>query len=207
MTDLETQLRDCLSRHAAAADVSADLAVATRLRSRQLSHRRNAATVMAIVPVTAVIVIGAVALGGTSSRSSELLVRPLASSTAVSPTAPMTSPHGLSNCKAGTVPDVAPLSRQRFFTSGGPQTVTDLLHFLRQRFNLKLASVAWVVGNDNKRFDISGSPANRHEQLLKVVIRGRHHQPRQIWFVLVHHDNKLLAERARFLGCGSPPNS
>jgi hypothetical protein len=203
VTDLETQLRECLSRHAEAAGVPADLARATRLRSRQLSRRRSTATVVAIVPVTAAIVFGAVTLSGTSSRAPELQVRPLASSTAPRPTP---AQHGPSRCNASTAANVALVGRQHFLAPGGPQTVRNLLHFLHHRFNVKLASVAWLVSGAKERFEISGSPAAAHQALFRVTVRDRQDQRRELWFVLSQHNNKLLAERARFLGCVSPPS-
>lgn len=201
MTDLETQLRDCLSRHAEAVDVRPDLAVTTRVRSRQLSRRRSAATVVAIVPITAAIVIGAVALSGGSSHSPELRVQPVASSTATPPTAPVTAQHGVRECKPGTVADVAPVTRNRFLAPGGPQTVTNLLHVLHQRFDLKVKAAAWSLNRGNQGFEISGSPAGAGKFLFNVAVQSQQHVRHQFWFVLVHRHHKLVAEQVRFLGC------
>jgi hypothetical protein len=75
VADLDQQLRDCLRRHADDAHPKPKLASDAKARSRQLARRAHATVALALVPATAGVTIGSVALADAGSGTHDAKVR------------------------------------------------------------------------------------------------------------------------------------
>jgi hypothetical protein len=194
MTDLETQLRDCLSRHATDAATQIDLLSETRARSRQLSRRRGTATVVAIVPITAAVVVGSMSLVGSPAGQDQIHVRPLASPS-TSPT-PATPPQE-TGCDAGTVPNLHELGLTGAGGHSQTATIRSLFHRHDQGVN------AYYILGGLTPFLVDGQAPAAHS--VAMVATTAQHQ--HVWFILsAPKDDRSDVYAAKFLGCVAEPS-
>jgi len=195
MTEFESQLRKCLTRHAQAAEQPLGLLTAARTRSRQLSRRHNTATVAAVVPVTAAVVLGAAAMTGSlpSGRTSQ--VQP---GTSISPSPVPTA------CASGTMANVAITGTDQQPLPIKPGTVSLSLPNLAG-LTSRPHSVVEFSAFDSARFLVSGNAAATDQRLLEAVVRNKDKSLTDLWFVEQRTDTTDEATEATFLGCVTTP--
>jgi hypothetical protein len=196
VTDLEHQLRDCLSRHAQDARIAADLPGGVQQRSRQLARRGPTAAVFAVVPIAAAVVIGAASLAGspTPSRPQALHVRPAASSSPT--TSPPAAPVSLDVCPGSRIPNLHPgpatgHARGKLIAGNPPER--GLIRSATQKYRGRLTAFA---ASGNFAIDGKRRPANRLEAEL-ITRDGT-----RIWYVLdTRRGRQWIVHPATLLGC------
>jgi hypothetical protein len=195
MTDLEHQLRECLSQHADGVPDNSTLLRAVRTRSRELARRDYATGAVAVALVTGGIAVGADALVGSSTSSSPpatLHVSPAASS---SPTAAARSAinHNLVllRCKAGYVPKLGARHANLLEHVGA----TSLPAIIHRRFSLDGTGKQPVAIDYLK---VVGHHGTERVLALEQVRSNGH----VAWQLSVEHSpSSFTSQRAKFLGC------
>jgi hypothetical protein len=213
MTDFESQLRECLTRHADRAEAPLGLLSATRARSRQLSRRRNTATVAAVVPVTAAVVLGAVAASGTLSSSAgpSNEVQPgTSSSPSTSPSVTTTPipgyPTAQPACAGGTVPNVVFTGNDQQSIPVKPHTVSVNLPVLTGLAHRVHSVVQFSVLNSTQ-FMVSGAAPATDQDLIEVVVRNKDHSLSRLWFSELRGATVNTTADATFLSCSAVSSS
>jgi hypothetical protein len=103
VADLDDELRRCLQRHAEGVTAAPDLGHAARARSQRMGRRSHAVAALAVVPVTAGMVAGGVALASPAHHAQQVRVTVHTPSAAPSASdAPKTI--SFSQCPKGTSP-------------------------------------------------------------------------------------------------------
>jgi hypothetical protein len=195
VTDLETQLRDCLSRHADTVFSGAGLSTEVRNRSHQLARKRHGAVVFTVVPLTAAAIVGGISLSGSSSHPQRVQVRPLASSTPSATPAkhPVGRTLSVTVCPKNTVPK---LRARNGAISDHVRRPTSTPAFIRHDIRIsgtniqKLATINYlrVVGH-------------RPTGPL-LAIETVHRNGRRDWTLNIEHSpDQFTTYKSLFLGC------
>jgi hypothetical protein len=141
---LETRLRECLTHRADGIDPSSHLVHEARARSHDISRRRYGLSALAVVPATAAVVFGSIALANGSSpavRSTDVRATATATASAsITPRAVGRDAHG--NCPTITVPDLKRLQRK---AARLPRNPVSVARFLKGHKGLQL-----IVENGQK---------------------------------------------------------
>jgi hypothetical protein len=204
--DLETQLRDCLTRHAEHAETPLGLLSSTRARSRQLSRRRNTVAVASVVPVTAAVVLGAAAVSGSFAGGSGGRVQPgTSTSPSASPSIEPTTTTAQPACAGGTVPNVALTSNDQQSWPVTPHTVTVNLPVLTGLTH-RIHAVVSFSQLTPSQFMVSGAAPATDQDLLAVVVRNKDHSLSRLWFSEQRGASTTTTDDATFLGCVTAPS-
>jgi hypothetical protein len=201
VTDLESQLRDCLSRHADDALPRNEMLRGARDRSRQLGRHRQSAAVVAMIPVTAGVVGGAVALAGGSAQPQAVHVRTLASISA-SPSPTMAAHPGpkwlsLHHCKAGEEPSLHINPGERSESGRQLRSLSDVI---RSSSHLHGARAYGIVGTGG--FVLNGHRPGRNVMAYEVLTSRE-----RTWMVAISHPKQGWATyHATFIGCAPAPS-
>jgi hypothetical protein len=107
--DLDDQLRHCLHRHAEGVTAAPGLSIAARVRSQRMGRTSHALTALAVVPVTAGVVAGGVALASPAHHRQQSRVT--AANTPSAKPSPTAAPQTITyrECPQGTSPKLKAL--------------------------------------------------------------------------------------------------
>jgi hypothetical protein len=195
MTDLETQLRDTLLRHADDAVVPGDLAGGARDRSRQVGRRRIVGfSALAVAIVATGTVAGLAALTGRGGDSAQRLVVAADPTTSTGSGGFGFDPSGPSpRCPKGELPDVAADLSRTVSSGTSPadgQAWTD--PFVRSRGSVSAVSARTVA-------KVNGTARTSDPAVwVLVAVKGRFTE--SVLLVRTSHST-WVAHPAGFAGC------
>jgi hypothetical protein len=198
MTNLESQLRDCFSRHAGDVTASPTLASGVRTRSRQMSKRNQTAAALAIVPVTAGVVGGAVAIGhhGSASHPTNTAKIHVAATASKTPSkTPTTKPSNpkiffkLKTCPVGQSVKLRARDGSAVIGHGAPSTHLVITRAFHMGADASKIKALYYLADTNSKGRIKG---------VEMVKRnGTRH-----WSTVSRSsDGTLTSHPATFLGC------
>jgi hypothetical protein len=197
VSDLESQLRECLTRHAETATSAPDAEAVTRTRRRRTHRRRQAAAVGAMIPLTAGVVIAATVLPGSSATrgSQTVSVGTSPTPTRVRPT-PTTGrvSYLVRPCRQGSRPDVRVAGRVRHPSAAAIRSQRDYIRQDVRHFHGRIKQFAGI----SRTLTVDGRHASPHELFVEVELANGHHS---LQLVRTHSGRPWTVYNVKLLGC------